>query len=280
MVSLAARGVGEAVVVEQLPETAVVAFGLLTSLGDPVALLVVVSLGYVAADAHPALPSRRRAALTLALALGGFALTLALKHALALPRPPGAGVDGYGFPSGHALGATVVYGGVATLLGSRRAAGTAALLISLVAVSRVVIGVHYVVDVVAGVALGIGFVASARRLGGGWAPEPTVADTGRAFGLAVVVALAALGVARIGETAAVAAAAVAGWLTWRSVGDSAVAVGVSRRSVAAGGLALPVVGGVGTVVAGGTATLLSAAGLAALVVAALLALPVVAEKSS
>jgi len=65
---------------------------------------------------------------------------------------------GPGFPSGHALGTTMVWGGVALILdqGTRRArAAVAGTVVALVSLSRLVLGVHYAVDVVVGVALGL-----------------------------------------------------------------------------------------------------------------------------
>ena len=70
------------------------------------------------------------------------------------------------FPSGHALGASI---GCCLLLlitlrflprGGRIAAVTAAaLIVGAVALARVVLGVHFVTDVLGGITLGIGWVA-------------------------------------------------------------------------------------------------------------------------
>ena len=64
---------------------------------------------------------------------------------------------GYGFPSGHATATTVVYLGLAAVLtvGSRRRRYLAAgCLVAIVSFTRVALGVHFLVDVVAGVVLG------------------------------------------------------------------------------------------------------------------------------
>lgn len=105
---------------------------------------------------------RERAAFVGSAVLGGFALAFTLKHVFKLPRPPISlhliHATGYGFPSGHALDSTVTYGSLATVVraGTRwRRILFAASLIGLVALSRVVLGVHYGVDVVVGIGLGL-----------------------------------------------------------------------------------------------------------------------------
>jgi membrane-associated phospholipid phosphatase len=100
--------------------------------------------------------------LTLALAVGGgVGLNALLKLAFERARPhmedPLLILDSYSFPSGHAAAATVFYGVLAAFLVSRTwrhdlralAVAMAILATSLVALSRVYLGVHYVSDVVA-----------------------------------------------------------------------------------------------------------------------------------
>jgi membrane-associated phospholipid phosphatase len=148
-----------------LPAPVVAAAALVTLLGDPLLLLALVALGHWRAPPVAAEP--RRAFRTLVvLGLAAAALTLALKGLFALPRPPGAAEAGYGFPSGHALGAGAVYGGAAVAfdrLDARRRAAGAGTLVVLVALSRVVVGVHYLADVAAGAALGVGLALAAAR---------------------------------------------------------------------------------------------------------------------
>ncbi|SEA21935.1 PAP2 superfamily protein [Haloplanus vescus] len=270
------RGIGETSVVETAPDALVDLFGALTYLGDPVGLLVLVTAGYLLAD-HLDIGTPRMAA-AIAIALGGFALTLALKHAFTLPRPPGAGTDGYGFPSGHAIGATVVYGGLVGLLSPRRIRSRhywgAAGVIALVAASRVVIGVHYLVDVFVGVGVGVAYLAVATRVGPGWTPDRvTSVAVQRTFALAVGVGLVALSIDVVLDTVIAVAAAAGGWLGWRLAGDRALeATGSTRRLVASLAF-LPVVAiTAGTVVEGGV-SLPVAAALAGGVVALILALP-------
>ncbi len=272
--SLAAdRGIGETAIAETAPDAVVDLFALVTRLGDPVTLLLVVVGGYLLADQLDVPPARMATA--LALALGAFALTLALKHAFVLPRPPGAAADGYGFPSGHALGATVVYGGLAALLASRRGRVAAAALIALVACSRVVIGVHYLVDVVAGTGVGIAYLAATLHAGAGWRPDDiTAADARRAFAIAVGVSLVALSVAVVRDTVVASAAAVGGLLGWQFAADR-IGDGLpsSRRRFAAALVVLPGVALVVGVVLEGGVSLPVAALLAGGIVALLLALP-------
>lgn len=94
---------------------------------------------------------------------GAQVLDLALKLAFRRARPefsdPYVLLTTYSFPSGHAFAATATYGALALLAlatVSRRAERTtialgATALIVLVAASRVVLGVHYLGDVVGGI---------------------------------------------------------------------------------------------------------------------------------
>jgi membrane-associated phospholipid phosphatase len=101
---------------------------------------------------------------------GGAALGFVLKLVIGRTRPvlpdPVSAAPGYSFPSGHALGASI--GCCLFLLvvlrflprGGRVAAIVAAVaIVSAVASARVVLGVHFVSDVLAGVALGVCWVA-------------------------------------------------------------------------------------------------------------------------
>lgn len=92
-------------------------------------------------------------------------LTQFLKLLIGRMRPPdGARVlwDGYSFPSGHALGATVFYGFLLFLILRysknnwirKLFSAILPLLILLIGASRVYLGVHWVTDVIAGWAIG------------------------------------------------------------------------------------------------------------------------------
>jgi undecaprenyl-diphosphatase len=116
---------------------------------------------------------RRRAALLVAAStLGGVLLSEVLKRLFDRPRPSLVPhlerVVSPAFPSGHAMLAAAFYFVVAALL-ARQAArrGTragiwavAAALVALVGASRVVLGVHYPTDVLAGWAAGAAWAAA------------------------------------------------------------------------------------------------------------------------
>jgi membrane-associated phospholipid phosphatase len=97
-----------------------------------------------------------------------------LVHRQRPPVPPLTGWEGFSFPSGHAATATALFAALALLLSRGRsrpvaiALGSAAAgLAAMVASSRVLLGVHWVTDVTAGVALGfLWFVACALAFGG------------------------------------------------------------------------------------------------------------------
>jgi membrane-associated phospholipid phosphatase len=194
--------IGEAIQ-SAVPNLLVVLSGLLTLLGDPFTLAVLLVAVYWLRESDEQIS-------VVGLALAGLALIVTLKYTFALPRPTWTPVvetvpwglewlleseraaDGHGFPSGHAMGSTIAYTLLAITLdvGRRRHRyALAAAVIVVVSLSRVLLGVHYLVDVVAGIALGLVFVVGGRRL-----LASVETDSGTvALGLAV--ALCALSVA-------------------------------------------------------------------------------------
>jgi membrane-associated phospholipid phosphatase len=162
-------------------------FVIITQTGDTWLLGVVIALLYVLGDgASLSGWDRRRGATVLAAGLLAIAVTGLLKAGFGLPRPPGAAepsyafggvlgdvyawagtAEGDGFPSGHAVGSAAVYGTIAGLVARRdrrRAAAAAAGLMAVAALSRVALGVHYLVDSVAGVAVGLLLAGLAIRV--------------------------------------------------------------------------------------------------------------------
>ena len=164
------------------PEWSVVLLGLVTQLGDVWFLGLLVGTVYWAAT-----PARRdEAAAVFGLMVAGLSLITGLKEIFALSRPDRvlaaietlpetvhplyratATATGYGFPSGHALMSTIVYLSLAEYLsvGTRRQRYLAAAgIVTAVSFSRVGLGVHYLVDVVAGVVVGLVFLALVAAL--------------------------------------------------------------------------------------------------------------------
>lgn len=134
-----------------------------SALADPVAIVAVLSIAYWLGD-------HDRGAFALGTAAFGLALVVAIKEALALPRPPATlhlvEAAGYGFPSGHAAGAVLVYGLLAsqTDVGPAVARyGIAAAVALLVGLSRIAAGVHFLGDVLGGFLLGLAVLVGATR---------------------------------------------------------------------------------------------------------------------
>lgn len=104
--------------------------------------------------------------------LGGALLTQALKAVFQRARPTDiehlGSAHGYSFPSGHAMGAVLLFGSLAyvvyfTIDHSRRlrllAVALCVLMILCIGTSRVYLGVHYLSDVLAGFAAGVCWLA-------------------------------------------------------------------------------------------------------------------------
>ncbi len=181
------------VVRETVPAALDSLFVAITALGNPTVLTFGLAVLYWVGR-------RRETATVVSYAFVAYGLVLALKEGLAIPRPPEAvrviAVEGFGFPSGHAAAGAVVFGGLAVEYGwldDPRKAGAAAAVAAAVGLSRVVLGVHYLGDVVAGAALGVAVLAGVRAVTGG-DPRP-------GFGLAAVAALPALAVTGLSATA-------------------------------------------------------------------------------
>lgn len=102
---------------------------------------------------------------------GGQVLNVVLKHTFERARPhfaePILELTTYSFPSGHAMGATVLYGFIACYF-ARHARSwwgrvlpfvVAAAMVATVAFSRMYLGVHYLTDVLAGLVEGCAWLA-------------------------------------------------------------------------------------------------------------------------
>lgn len=210
-----------------LPEPAIRFFELVTHLGDGATLLLVVALMYWFGS-----PTRQRTrGLVLAIALVALAVSAGLKGSIDAARPEVAFTHAtyspYSFPSGHALGSAAVYGAVAVYgrIGTRALRyAVAGAIIALVALSRVVVGAHFLGDVLAGVALGLGVVALVYYLDPG--PEPL-------FLLAGAIAIASFAFGSTHYTTLTTGAAIGATLAWQYAG---------RRRWAPSGASLLVLG--------------------------------------
>ena len=114
---------------------------------------------------------RSEAAMLSTVVLGGNLLNFCLKHLVQRGRPvfddPIFSLPTYSFPSGHAMASTVFYGLLAVYASvnarQRYAAcigiAAAVFMVALVSFSRVYLGLHYLSDVMAGIAEGIAWLA-------------------------------------------------------------------------------------------------------------------------
>jgi undecaprenyl-diphosphatase len=138
----------------------------ITDLGSPVAVDV------VAVVAAVALLVARRAPDAVAVVVARFVelgIETVVKALVDRSRPvfghPVATAGGASFPSGHTAGSAALYG-ILVLLLVRRMVVTIAATVFVLAVgaSRVVLGVHYLSDVVGGLALGLAVAAGTLLL--------------------------------------------------------------------------------------------------------------------
>lgn len=131
----------------------------LTHLGDP---LVVTVLAVLAAVVMLMIGRRRAAVYLLLVRAVAVVIGDGLKEVIRRARPvlahPIAHAHGFSFPSGHALGSAALYASLAVVLGSRVpfAARVALAVVPplVVAATRVLLGVHFPSDVVAGLFTG------------------------------------------------------------------------------------------------------------------------------
>jgi len=133
----------------------------ITRLGNPelVVVIVLVNLGWFLWRGR-----RLEAWMFIVACVGALVLNQGLKLIFARPRPvlwpPLIHETSYSFPSGHALGALVLYGFLAHVYAcwyprqSRWIYGIASSLIALIGFSRLYLGVHYPTDIAAGFSVG------------------------------------------------------------------------------------------------------------------------------
>ncbi len=175
-----------------------------TELGGSTGLIVILAVIYW-------LTHRHETALVASYAVVGVGVIIFLKGLFAMPRPPESVYlapltdDPYGFPSGHAFMAVVVYGGLLVTfdrLRDLRAVAAVGTLIVLISLSRVVLGFHYLGDIIAGATLGVLVLGILHRLVDG--------VPARGFAIGVVVSLPAIAISNAEAYALVALGAAIG----------------------------------------------------------------------
>ena len=281
-------------------ELLVVGFAFVTLLGDAWFVLVGLSALYWIGPRYVE-DAREVAVVCVGFATLGLAVVLALKSATAIPRPAVTPVDpaglpvvlesfvageiesdGFAFPSGHATAATVVYGGLGLLLsvGRKRfryllAAG----MIVLISFSRVVLDVHYLRDILAGMVLGSLLIAAGLAVGrddGRFHPDRIFALGGVASVVGLAVALQGGHAEEVLQAAIGIGTAIGGVVTWRTFGDRLVDAPPVSTPVSVAGLA--VAGGLWVAAYAGALPAVGAVVASAVAVGTILLLPLVAER--
>jgi undecaprenyl-diphosphatase len=158
---------------------AVDALRAITLLGKPLWLGIAIAIGavYVWSRGH-----RRLALYLVVTAIGGGLVDSAVKILVDRPRPeidqPLAYAFGKSFPSGHAMSSTVTYGALLLVflpaLTRRQrlvAVPATVMLLLLIGLSRLLLGVHFVSDVIAGYVLGLAWLLAATAAFSIWRRE-------------------------------------------------------------------------------------------------------------
>lgn len=155
------RNWGIAVEASSLPAWVHQVASVVTTAGDPLVVLGTATLLFWVGPRVSRLDSQTGARIA-AVTLAGVALIAPAKVFLAAPRPPPEvaviATDGYGLPSGHTTGATSLATALVLLLdqlSTRSRLTLASLYVTGIASSRVLLGVHYVGDVLLGFVAGV-----------------------------------------------------------------------------------------------------------------------------
>ncbi|WP_293032103.1 phosphatase PAP2 family protein [Natronococcus sp.] len=174
----------------------------------------------------------------IGIVLGCYAVMIGLKGFFETPRPgvdpavaveslplpvavvyaPAVEISTSSFPSGHAMAAVVIWT-MLTLefdVGTRhQRVATAVAAVGLVSLSRVVVGVHFPIDVVVGVLIGLGYVAAMLTIRSRvWTRGRHAATTAVFATSAVLASLALVTDGRV-DTVALLGGSVGGLLAWR-----------------------------------------------------------------
>ena len=281
-------------------ELLVIAFAFITLLGDAWFVLVGLAALYWIGPRYVD-DARAVAAVCVGLATLALATVLALKSATAIPRPAMTPVDpsglplllesfvageiqsdGFTFPSGHATAATVVYGGLGILLsvGRKRLRYLlAASLIVLISFSRVVLDVHYVRDIIAGMVLGSVLIAVAiavGRDGDRFHPDRIFALGGVASVVGLAVAIQGGHTEEVLQAAIGIGTAIGGVVAWQGFGDQLLDATPVSTPVAVVGLV--VAGGLWIAAYVGVLSTAGAVVASAVAVGIILLLPLLSER--
>jgi membrane-associated phospholipid phosphatase len=135
-----------------------------TGFGRPQALAVasVLVAAVLVATGRP-----RLAVFVVVATIGAWLVDNALKDLVGRSRPafddPLARSSGASFPSGHAMVAGAAYGAVAIVVRRRWVTMTMAVVVAVIAMTRVALGVHWLTDVLVGAALGAAWAWACAR---------------------------------------------------------------------------------------------------------------------
>jgi len=154
--------------------------GIITMLGDQIFYILFMPTIYWCVDAWAGL--RIGVMLLASASFNGF-----FKVLLKGPRPywisdkivPGVHETSFGIPSGHAMNSTSVWGQSALETKNRKAIWSAMILVLLIAISRLVLGVHFLSDVLLGLFLGILLLLAFSKLQkplGAWLKKQTLTN--------------------------------------------------------------------------------------------------------
>lgn len=204
--------------VDARPDWSIAVFDLLTLPGDLLLIVGVLGILYLVdvwrhRDISDNPLCSPHTATTFAIVFGGLALIVFLESIFAAPRPPDAwhaiSASPYAFPSGHTMAATVCWGALAWRHWHAPALHrvlSVGLLVTVVGISRMILGVHYLPDILAALGFGIAYLAIASKL----ATAPA-----RAFAGAITLAVLAILASGAGTRPVLAfigtAAAAIGW---------------------------------------------------------------------
>lgn len=134
-----------------LPEWLIAIFQGITFLGNPIVYIVVLAIGFW-------IYKKKEAIIAMYVLLTSVFLNFFLKTLIQKPRPTESiriiEEDGYSTPSGHAQNSTAVYGWIMLYFKKIWLYIVTPILVLLICLSRVVLGVHYIGDVIIGFLVG------------------------------------------------------------------------------------------------------------------------------